>query len=260
MEINNAVSLYFSPTGSTRRIVTEIARNLPWPSRELDVTDHSANDEVRRMTARELLLAGVPVYGGRVPATAVRRLKNIRGGDTPAVIVAVFGNRDYDDALLELKDLLEGQGFRVAAALAAVAEHNIMRSVTGGRPDARDIEFIDNFAAKAAGKISAAVDVKELAPITVKGNRPYRGYGGVPFKPSADSGCVRCGLCAAKCPVRAIPEEAPNKTDDKKCVTCMRCVKICPQGARSLNKLLLCAAEKLFALKYSRREEYSSFL
>jgi len=155
---------------------------------------------------------------------------------------------------------LEGQGFRVAAALAAVAEHNIMRSVAGGRPDARDIEFIDNFAAKAAGKISAAVDVKELAPITVKGNRPYRGYGGVPFKPSADSGCVRCGLCAAKCPVRAIPEEAPNKTDDKKCVTCMRCVKICPQGARSLNKLLLCAAEKLFALKYSRREEYSSFL
>ena len=72
--------------------------------------------------------------------------------------------------------------------------------------------------------------------------------------------CRRCGLCAAKCPVRAIPEEAPNKTDDKKCVTCMRCVKICPQGARSLNKLLLCAAEKLFALKYSRREEYSSFL
>mgnify|MGYP006909245221 CR=1 FL=1 len=51
MEINNAVSLYFSPTGSTRRIVTEIARNLPWPSRELDVTDYSANDEVCRMTA-----------------------------------------------------------------------------------------------------------------------------------------------------------------------------------------------------------------
>ena len=122
MEINNAVSLYFSPTGSTRRIVTEISRSLPWPSRELDVTDYSANDEVCRRTARELLLAGVPVYGGRVPATAVRRLKNIRGSDTPAVIVAVFGNRDYDDALLELKDLLEGQGFRVAAALAAVSD------------------------------------------------------------------------------------------------------------------------------------------
>ncbi|MFR5879394.1 MAG: flavodoxin family protein [Cloacibacillus evryensis] len=133
MEINNAVSLYFSPTGSTRRIVTEIARSLPWPSRELDVTDYSANDEVCRMTARELLLAGVPVYGGRVHATAVRQLKNIRGGDTPAVIVAVFGNRTTT-TLLELKDLLEGQGFRVAAALAAVAEHNIMRSVAGGRP------------------------------------------------------------------------------------------------------------------------------
>ncbi|MFR5879393.1 MAG: 4Fe-4S binding protein [Cloacibacillus evryensis] len=100
--------------------------------------------------------------------------------------------------------------------------------------------------------------MKELAPITVKATDLTAVTAAYPSS-RRRTAAMWCGS-ARPCPVRAIPEEAPNKTDDKKCVTCMRCVKICPQGARSLNKLLLCAAENLFALKYSRRADYSSFL
>ena len=260
MKIKNVVTLFFSPTSTTHRILDEIEAALPWPAQELDITDYSANDGEYVLAADELLLAGVPVYGGRVPAIAVQRIKNVRGNGTPAIIVAVFGNRDYDDALLELKDLLEAQGFVVFAALAAVSEHNIMHSVAKGRPDEEDLKKIRLFAKDAAEKAEAAADAAALSPIAVKGNRPYKNYPGIPLKPKADASCTKCGVCADLCPADAIPHDAPQTTDDKKCITCMRCVKECPEGSRSLNKLALAAAEKLFALKNSKRKEPEVFI
>ena len=74
MEIKNIASVYFSPTDSTRGIMSGIAATLSWPVQEFDITGYSANDGKYRFSRNELLLAGVPVYGGRVPA-AVRFLK-----------------------------------------------------------------------------------------------------------------------------------------------------------------------------------------
>ncbi|WP_288332960.1 flavodoxin family protein [Cloacibacillus porcorum] len=83
MDIKNAVSVYFSPTDSTHRILSAITKELPWPVQELDITDYPADDGEYRLSANELLLAGVPVYGGRVPAAAAQRLKNLHGDETP---------------------------------------------------------------------------------------------------------------------------------------------------------------------------------
>ncbi|MEG2185178.1 MAG: EFR1 family ferrodoxin [Cloacibacillus sp.] len=259
MKIKNIVSLYFSPTSSTHRVLSEIAGRMPWPAQELDITDYSANDGEYRLSADELLLAGVPVYGGRVPAAAAHRIRNVRGSGGPAVIVAVFGNRDYDDALIELKDILEEQGFCVTAALAAVAEHNIMRSVARGRPDARDITAIDEFAARVVSKIEAA-SAGALMPVEVKGGRPYCQYNGAPLKPSADASCTKCGICADGCPVAAIPHDAPETTDEARCITCMRCIDQCPSHSRSLNKQMHAMAEKAFAMKNAERKEPEMFL
>ena len=40
-------------------------------------------------------------------------------------MIAVYGNRDYDDTLLEMKDILTERGFTVIAGLAAIAQHSI---------------------------------------------------------------------------------------------------------------------------------------
>ena len=51
MDIKNAVSVYFSPTDSTHRILSAITKELPWPVQELDITDYPADDGEYRLSA-----------------------------------------------------------------------------------------------------------------------------------------------------------------------------------------------------------------
>ena len=59
----------------------------------------------------ELCVIAVPVYGGRVAATALQRLQRLKGNGSSAILVVVYGNRDYEDALLELRDTTVQLGF-----------------------------------------------------------------------------------------------------------------------------------------------------
>lgn len=60
--------------------------------------------------------------------------------------VVVYGNRDYEDALLELHDILSENGFVVVAAGAFVARHSIFPDVAAGRPDRDDLDRMAEFA------------------------------------------------------------------------------------------------------------------
>ena len=66
---------------------------------------------------------------------------------------------------------------------------------------------------------------------------PIRRPAGGGLVPKAESGCTGCGLCATKCPAGAIDPADPRQTDPQKCISCMRCVSICPDSARKINSL-----------------------
>ena len=97
-------------------------------------------------------------------------------------------------------------------------------------------------------------------PVHVPGNRPYRKYGTIPLIPGASHTCGSCGLCAAKCPSGAIPSDNPKQTDKDKCISCMRCISVCPTHSRKLNPLMLAAASQKLKKACSGRKENELFL
>lgn len=50
------------------------------------------------------------------------------------------------------------------------------------------------------------------------------------------SRCEQCGLCASKCPKKAIKLEPYPVFNRKKCIRCFCCMEICPNDALSLEK------------------------
>ena len=180
----------------------------------------------------------------------------MHGQGARAVLVCVYGNRAYEDTLVELEDAAQKAGFRVVAAVAAVAEHSIARQLAAGRPDAQDAAQLAAFGEKIQAKLSA----HDLSEPNLPGNRPCKKAGGAGMVPKATKACNRCGVCAAECPVQAISKDDPTKVDEKACISCMRCVSVCPQGARKVNPLLLSAAGLMLKKVCSERKDCELFL
>ena len=94
MEISKVYSVFFSATFSTKKIIREIVKQLGYDNIEYDITNNIPEETIQ-LRSDELLVVGIPVYSGRVPEMAIEKLNRIKGNNTPAVIVCVYGNRDF---------------------------------------------------------------------------------------------------------------------------------------------------------------------
>lgn len=103
-------ALYFSPTGNTRKSVEAMAKAITPQIQSVDLTALKPV-EPHTFSAQDLVIFGAPVYGGRIPAVARQRFLNFQGQGTPCLVAVTYGNRDFDDALLELAELAASQGF-----------------------------------------------------------------------------------------------------------------------------------------------------
>lgn len=259
MNLKHITGIYFSPTESTKRVVELILGQQPGNRTSLDLTDPVSRRPDYSFTENEAVIVGVPVYGGRVPKTAVERLGKLHGRQTPAVLVVTYGNRAYEDALVELRDVLTAQGFRPAAAAAVVTEHNIIHSIAAGRPDQADQETIKRFGQQVAARFGAMQSTYRLEAVALKGNVPYRPYSTIPFKIKVSGACNQCGLCIKKCPVQAISRTDPRVMDEERCISCMRCIKVCPVKGRRISPIMLFAAEKKLKKACAGRKEPEFF-
>lgn len=223
-------AVYFSPTGGTKKAVLNLAYGLAEEIREVREVDLCNVKEDVAFGPEDIVVVGMPVFGGRIPGFGAERLVHIKGGGATAVTAAVYGNRAFEDALVEMNDILKEQGFRIGASTALLAEHSMVRSVAAGRPDESDRQEMKGF----ASKITAKLNDPSWEEPQVPGDRPYRDWKQMPVAPLADDSCTACGTCAAQCPTGAIPAGAPDTTQLEKCILCLRCIAVCPTHSRSL--------------------------
>ena len=239
MKMNELKLVYFSPTGTTRKVIMEAARNIDLKSVSHDFSVYKEKKPVLKFAENDFALFGIPVYAGRVPALFAEYLQNVTGKNTPAALIATYGCREYEDALLELKELVEKNGFKVIGAAAFPTEHSIVQTIGARRPNKADMKVIAEYGINLNRRLRKEENFDNIN-IQVPGNSPYRKYSKSSLFPKADvSLCTECKACARSCPAGAISIKDPKTTDHKKCIGCLRCVHFCRQNARGVSSMKL---------------------
>jgi len=240
MNISKIWGVSFSPTKTSEKVVDAIASGISGIERDsLDLT-YPGKIEARTFKPEELVVIGVPVYAGRVAPLAVQRLKAIRGNMTPAVLVVLYGNREYEDALIELRDIAVKASFLPVAASAFIGEHSFSSSqmpIATGRPDGVDLASAVSFGRKVFKKIGQLQDFSSLSKLQIPGNIPYKeSMGPLPITPKVNqTACTHCGMCIPTCPGGAITIDDDFIMDVNRCIFCCACIKACPEDALSID-------------------------
>jgi ferredoxin len=241
VNIESTKIVCFSPTGTTKAVVQGVARGInPVSMQLIDVTNPAARKISLQTSENELLLVAVPVYMGRVPSIINELLNSIRAHNTPTVCIVVYGNRAYESALLELKNIVLNCGCIPIACAAYVGEHSFSNSelpIALGRPDEDDLKHAIVFGKKIREKINSISQIAQISDIYVPGSYPYGGVTklwDVDFIEVSDQ-CSHCGVCAEVCPSGAVDSENSSTINIEKCITCCACIRNCPQNARTMK-------------------------
>lgn len=217
---------YFSPTGGTKKAGEAIASELAESVNAISLAEKTVDTAVS-----DMVVVAVPVFGGRLPSLVSDRIRQINGMGKKAVTAVVYGVRAYEDALLELNDVMTECGFEIIASAALIAQHSIVPEVGAGRPDAADIAEIRQF----AKRVLNAIENGKTGTVTVPGNHPYKESMKSSAAPVTLDSCGKCGFCVSVCPTDAISiTDEDVVTDVEKCMMCMACVAKCPAKSRIL--------------------------
>ena len=249
--------VFFSPTHTSAKIARAVGDGIGMGRRmETDLTLDESADPIEITNALTVIAA--PVYGGRVAPVALKRLKRLKGNNAPAILIAVYGNRDYEDALIELRDTAVELGFTPLSAGAFIGEHSYSTTnmpIAAGRPDASDLQIAFHFGQDSLKKLKEKTTITSpelqaicklkslddklsilLSSFFIKGTSPYKiVQAGKPACPVCTEACFVCGECVEVCPTHAISiskDGSKIETDVNRCIKCCACVKECPNEAR----------------------------
>lgn len=280
MRIDKVYSTYFSPTGTSKKAVNHIsdrlAKLLDIPKLSRDFTLPDARRTPLSFQAPGLVVFGLPTIAGRVPNLLIEYLKEIDGQGCLALPIVMFGNRNFDNALIELSDLCIHGGMKTIAAAAIVGEHSFSSQLGRNRPDPCDLKEIDNFADKIFDKLKKLEDASfqeypEKVQVPGQAGPDYGGYY-MPqdsrgrhidirkVKPVTDmEACTDCKICYNSCPMGSIDYEDVSKTPGV-CIKCCACIKKCPEGAKSFKDKGYIYHKKELEKVFAERASNSFFL
>jgi len=245
MEINQVKLIYFSPTCTTQKVLESIAKGIAVENVEhINLTLPERAQQTIPPFSDELVIIGAPVYGGRLPVDAINRFKQLKASKTLAIIIVVYGNREFEDALLELKNLASELGFSPIAGGAFIGEHSFATKdvrIANGRPDSLDVQKAMDFGAKIKYKVKALQSPDAQMDMEIPGRFPYEGAArSMAVSPvTKEETCTVCGTCASVCPTAAISVNGSVATKIELCICCCACIKNCPTGARVMEDSMM---------------------
>lgn len=267
MDLKTVTLAYFSPTGTTKKVLEGITETIGANSvRHIDLTRPEILSKEIPGIKEGLAILGAPVYAGRIPPEAEERFRKLKGNDIPAVVIALYGNREYEDALIELRDIAVRQGFKPVAGGVFIGEHSFSTEkmpIAAGRPDGQDIEIARDLGQKIAVKMKEIEKPADITELSVPGTIPYRErvhHDNIP--PETDNKyCMKCQACVGACPTAAVTFNGEVITDADSCILCCACVKYCPTGARQLhNPMIERILERLLSRAANERKEPEIFI
>jgi flavodoxin/ferredoxin len=242
MEVKQVTLIYFSATGTTQKVLESIAKGIAVENiKHINLTLPEGAHQTVTSFSDEFVIIGAPVYGGRLPVDAINRFKQLTASNTLAVLIVVYGNREFEDALLELKNLAIELGFIPVAGGAFIGEHSFASKevpIANGRPDSLDIQKAMAFGSKIKDKVFGLHSSDAQLDLEVPGSFPYKAGGArsMAVSPVANEDlCTVCGTCAGVCPTAAISINGTVTTKVELCIRCCACIKYCPECARVME-------------------------
>lgn len=230
-------TLFFSPTNGTKKLITTIAVAISPEFEQFDITLPEARAEALHFSENDLVIIGLPTYAGRIPKLLLPYLSSITCSNALCVCVTTYGNRDYEDALLEQCDLFQSKGFHLLGAASFVTEHSATSRLATNRPDADDLATALEFGRQIKARMEELSDLSAVTSLSLPGNRPYveKNLQMPPMAPETNDTCTKCGLCAAHCPTASIDALDCKTINLSTCIKCNSCVKRCPKKAKAIH-------------------------
>jgi len=241
MTPKNMAVIFFSPTGSTRKIAYTISKETNIEDiNYIDLTNPKIRETGISVEA-EIIIFGFPVYEEYIPHFIYEYLSLCTFNCQKCLIFSVYGNIGFGLSLKQMHKLLSEKGLSIILAAAFVAEHSFSNKNIGlavGRPTSEDLKVAKSLAQEFIKRITLeenALDLNKIpgklpfmARILPKNSAKY-----FTQTPVINKNCVGCKKCINLCPRGAINES--YEIEENKCIRCFACVKKCKFDAREIN-------------------------
>lgn len=271
MIINSAAIIYFSPTGTTKKIINSVIKGMGIVNNRLiDLTSPKVRNDVAPSIEEDIVIIGVPVYATEIPNILIPFLTSLKGNNKPVVLIAVYGNISEGITLNELYSITKNSGFNVIGAGSFIGEHSFSTEETPiakSRPNNEDLNKAEEFGRNIIKKIQKINTIRDISLEIPQGKVPLMAkilpknsakiFAKIPF---ADmSICSHCCICVKLCPMGAIDKDT-LAINESLCLHCYCCVKSCPKKARKIIYKPKFIVSKILTMKNKVKKEPKTYL